>query len=55
MSVCDAVEASPQEILGNGIVLLRVLKGFDFEEMQILQLVVKSCVYFIDIVLINVL
>lgn len=41
MSLSDAVEASPRQVLGSGIVLLRLIKEFDYEEMQLVELVVK--------------
>ncbi|XP_061191821.1 cadherin-23-like [Saccostrea echinata] len=42
MTAQDSVQASPGEIIGKGIVILRVIKPFDFEKEREIELVVKA-------------
>lgn len=40
MTAYDGIEVSPSEIIGKGIVLLRVNNSFDYEEQKFVDLVV---------------
>lgn len=49
MTPYDGIEVSPSEIIGKGIVLLRVNNSFDYEEQKFVKLVVK-CLHFITLI-----
>lgn len=42
MTPYDGIEVSPSEIIGKGIVLLRVNNSFDYEEQKFVKLVLKA-------------
>lgn len=46
MTLYSGIEASPSEIIGKGIVLLRVNKEFDYEKQTFVDLVVIYFIYF---------
>lgn len=49
MTAYDGIEVSPSEIIGKGIILLRVNNSFDYEEQKFVDLVVK-CLHFISLI-----